>query len=292
MTSAALPVRRARVGPRELFTLLRANKRFILSAGVLVSLLSFAVASFLPRSYSATVVVSPVSSGPDSGTLAGAGSSLSTPLAGLSELFGMSSVLDSKKAESVAFLQSDALTEKYIQDNNLLPILYARLWDPAGKRWKVNDPEKIPTLWRANELFNKGIREVKAEKRTNLVTVTIVWKDPVLAAEWANGLVKLANDSLRARAVADSERNIAYLKEEAARTNVLEAQKVIYTALRMEMSKLMLAQGTQEYAFKVIDPALVVEKALPPERVVWLPFGLLLGMFLASFGVTLRAAFV
>ena len=200
--------------------------------------------------------------------------------------------IDTKKAEAVASLQSDALTEQYIQENNLLPILYASLWDAQGKRWKVSDPRKIPTLWRANELFKKSIRTVKGDKRTNLVRLTIVWKDPALAATWANGLVKLANDTLRARAITDSERNIAYLKQEAASTNLVEAQKIIYSALRIEMGKAMLAKGTQEYAFKVIDPALVVERPVPPERIVWVPVGLLLGMFLSSFWVTLRAAWL
>jgi hypothetical protein len=170
--------------------------------------------------------------------------------------------------------------------------LYENLWDAAGKRWKVSDPDKIPTLWRANELFKKRIRDVRIDRTTDLVILTIVWKDPRLAATWANGLVRMANDYLRTQAVTDSERNIAYLEQEAAKTNLVEARQVIYSALRVEMGKLMQAKGKQEYAFKVIDPALVVENAIPPERVVWLPVGLLLGLFLACFLVTLRAALV
>jgi uncharacterized protein involved in exopolysaccharide biosynthesis len=287
-THGSLPFRGARVGPRELFTILRASKRFIIIAAVVVSLASFTVALLLPRTYEATTVLAPVSNARGSGSLSGEGS----PLAGLAELAGLSSTVDSKRAESVALLQSDMLTEKYIRDNNLLPILYENLWDAAGRRWKVSDPDKIPTLWRANELFKKRIRDVRIDRTTDLVKLTIVWKDPRLAATWANGLVRMANDYLRTQAVTDSERNIAYLEQEAAKTNLVEARQVIYSALRVEMGKLMQAKGKQEYAFKVIDPALVVENAIPPERVVWLPVGLLLGLFLACFLVTLRAALV
>ncbi len=292
-TPVQLPnARRRSVGLRELCNLLWANRRLITITAVVVSIVSTTIALILPRSYEATVAVAPVSDGPDSGLRSGTNSPLMSALGGLSELIGLSPEEYTKKAEAVASLQSDALTEQYIQENNLLPILYASLWDAQGKRWKVSDPRKIPTLWRANELFKKSIRTVKGDKRTNLVRLTIVWKDPTLAATWANGLVKLANDTLRARAITDSERNIAYLKQEAASTNLVEAQKIIYSALRIEMGKAMLAKGTQEYAFKVIDPALVVERPVPPERIVWVPVGLLLGMFLSSFWVTLRAAWL
>jgi len=291
-TPASPPARTVGVGPRELFNILWASRRFIIIAAVVVSLASFALALFLPRSYAASTVLAPITSGPDSGLLSGAGSSLMSPVAGLAEIVGLSSTADAKRAEAAALLQSDALTEKLIADNDLLPILYENLWDAAGKRWKVSDPMKIPTLWRANELFKKSIRDVRIDTRTDLVTLTIVWKDPRLAAAWANGLVRMANDYERARAVADSQRNIAYLQQEAANTNLVEAKQIIYPALRSEMGKLMLARGRQEYAYKVIDPALVVEKSVSLERVAWLPLGLLLGLFLSSFLVTLRAALV
>jgi uncharacterized protein involved in exopolysaccharide biosynthesis len=247
------------VGPRELFKILCASKRFIIIASVVVSLTSFTVSLFLPRSYSATTVVAPVSNIAGKGPLSGGGSSA---ISGLAEMVGMSSIL----------------TESFIRDNNLLPILYD------------SNPNKLPTLWRANQFFRKRVLDVRVDKRTDLITVTVVWKDPNLAAAWANGLVRAANDYLRGKALTDAARNIAYLNEEAARTDVAEARQVIYSAMRVEMGKQMLAKGKEEYAFKVIDPALVVERPIPPGRLFWLPFGLLMGLFVSSFLVTLRAA--
>jgi len=283
--------RRRGIGLREFFTILWARRWLIITAAVVVSVGSFTAALFLPKSYEATVVLAPVSGNSPDGMLSGASSSPMS-LGGLSQLVGMPLGAQSKKAEAVALLESEALTEKYIRENNLLPVLYARLWDAAGKRWKVSDPQKIPTLWRANDLFKKEIRTVKDDKRDGLVTLTIAWKDPRVAATWANGLAKMANDYLRAQALADAERNIAYLNEEAANASVVETRRVIYSVLRAEISKQMLAKGTEEYAFKVIDPALVVERPDFPHRVVWLVVGLLVGLFLSCFLVTLRAALV
>jgi len=49
------------------------------------------------------------------------------------------------------------------------------------------------------------------DPKTGLVTLSITWNDPNIAAKWANGLVRMANDYLRDQAIEESERNIAYL---------------------------------------------------------------------------------
>ena len=279
------------VGPHELFTILWARRRLIMIVAVVVSLGSFTTSLFLPKSYEVTAILGPVSTSSSDGILSSASSSPMS-LGGLSQFMGLPLGAQSRQAEAVALLESDALTEEFIRDNNLLPVLYASLWDPAGKRWKTSDPEKIPTLWRASEYFRKDIRTIKVDQRTDIVTLKIEWKDPRLAAAWANGLVKLANDHLRAQALADSERNIAYLNQEIQSTNLVQARQVIYSVLRTEISKQMLAKGSEQYAFKVIDPALVVEKVAFPNHVVWLVVGFVLGLFATCFLVTLRAALV
>jgi hypothetical protein len=108
--------------------------------------------------------------------------------------------------------------------------------------------------------------------------MTIRWKSPQQVANWANGLVKLANDYLRSRAIEDSERNIAYLKDQAAKTSIIGVQNAINSLLESEMKKAMLAQGSREYALKVIDPAVVPEKRSSPVPVLWILTGFLLGL--------------
>jgi uncharacterized protein involved in exopolysaccharide biosynthesis len=275
------------VGLRGLFDILGASKWFIITAAVVVSLGSFTAALIVPKSYEATVVLAPISSRSGVESLS---NSISSQLEGLSDLVGMPYAAATRKAESAAFLLSDALTEKYIHDNNLLPILYESLWDASARRWRVSDPTKIPTLWRANELFKKTIRTVKIDPMTGYVTMTIVWKDPRLAATWANGLATMANDFLRDQAAADSERNIAYLTKEVLTADVVQTRQVIYSILRTEISRRMLAKGTEDYAFKIIDPAMVVEKPAHPKPVGWWVAGLLAGLYLSCCLVTLRAA--
>jgi uncharacterized protein involved in exopolysaccharide biosynthesis len=240
------------------------------------------VVSFLvPQEYDATVVMSTVTNSSDRSFGGGALGSLS----GLAALAGMSLGSDSKKAESIATLQSEALTERYIRDNKLLPILYADLWDAQQGKWKVTDPRKTPTLWKAVKFF-KHVRTISTDTKTGLVTLTVRWNDAALAANWANGLVKLANDYEREAALVESDRNVVYLTQQAAATDVIGIKQAIYNLLQSEISKRMIARGTDQYAFKVIDPANVSENAAFPQKTIWV-----LAAFFGSLIVAVFAAF-
>jgi capsular polysaccharide biosynthesis protein len=152
------------------------------------------------------------------------------------------------------------------------------MWDSARHEWKDMPREKVPTLWKANRYFKSQIRNVVTDSKTGLITMTINWKSPQQAANWANGLVELTNDYLRSRAMEDSELNIAYLKDQLAKASIISVQTAINSLLESEMKRAMLAQGSREYALKVIDPAFVPEKRVSPVPVLWILTGFLLGL--------------
>jgi uncharacterized protein involved in exopolysaccharide biosynthesis len=233
---------------------------FVIVCTIVVGVVSFLVG----KQYDAVIVISPVTSTSEKSLGGGALGSLS----GLAALAGMSLGSDSKKNESLATLQSQALIQRYIRENNLMPILYEGEWDAASGKWKVTDPKDVPTLWKATQFFKK-LRTVSPDSKTGMVTLTVRWKDPVLATKWANGLVKMTNDYEREAAIAESDRNIAYLTQQAAATDVVGIKQAIYNLMQSEISKSMIARGTSEYAFKVIDPALVPERAAFPLKKVW-----------------------
>jgi len=261
-------------------TLWRYRIRFLLC--IVVVLAAATVTMFLvTKKYEAEVILAP--SEDNSKNASGAIGSLSNNLAALA---GVPVTSDPKKAEAIAVLQSETLTERYIRENNLLPILYASKWDAVNGRWKTTDPDRIPTLWKANQYFKQNVRTVKTDTKTGLVTLGISWKDPKLAAKWANDLVKMTNDYERDVALAESDRNIRYLTEQAALTDQVSIKQTIYSLLESEFSKAMLAKGNEEYSFKVIDPATVPEKPTFPNRTVWL-----LTALFGSISISIFAAF-
>lgn len=236
----------------------------------------------LPKTYEATVVLSPVSNEGGSNALNSLGSVVSQ-FGGVASLAGLALPgTGGAKAESIATLQSEALTERYIRDNQLLPELFSNHWNAQSQSWKTTDPEGVPTLWKGNRYFSKRVRSVYENPKSGLVTMTIKWTDPKLAARWANGLVKLTNDYLRDKALAESERAIAYLNGEANKTNIVELRNAIYSLIESQIKREMVARGSEEYALKVIDPAAIPEKQTSPSLPVWALVGLGAGLVLSG----------
>jgi uncharacterized protein involved in exopolysaccharide biosynthesis len=161
-----------------------------------------------------------------------------------------------RKEVWVATLRSRRLTEEFIRDRNLLPILFADRWDPGTNQWKLlNGESSAPSMEEAVELFDEDIRTVSEDRRTGLLTLSIEWFDRTLAADWANDLISRANDYIRNRTIKESRESISFLEAESKKTNVVELQQVIYSVIESKISEIMMANVRKEYAFTVIDPA-------------------------------------
>ena len=274
---------------REFVVLLWSRRKFVVLTTALATSLATGASFLIDKSYQASVVVVAVTD-PDSNGRLGSSGGLVSQIGGLASLAGLSVGADNKKAESLAVLESEALTEDFITKNDLLPVIYQNRWDPMRKTWKVSEPEKVPTLWKANQYFKSKVRAVSVDSKSGLVTVSVKWKDPNVAARWANSLVAMANDYLRSRAIQEAERNIAYLNDQASKTDVTGVKQAIYEILQSEIDKAMLARGNLEYALKVVDPAFAPEIASSPKRAVWVSLGFLGGLFLSIVLIFFREA--
>jgi uncharacterized protein involved in exopolysaccharide biosynthesis len=279
-----------RLGLDELLRISWSGRWLILAVTILFTTASAAAAWLIPKQYEASIIVSPVSSASGSQLGGGGLGSVTSQIGGLASLAGISlGGENSKRSEYIAVLQSEALTERYIQENKLLPVLFENKWDATKSAWKTHDPDKMPTLWKANRYFKKNVRDLAINTKTGLVTLTITWKDPKLAAKWANDLVSIANDYLRDKAIHEAQRNIAYLNEEAAKTNIVEAKQAIYTLMKTEISREMIARGSEEYAFRIIDPATQPEKPSFPIKIAFVVLGFAGGLILSTVFVYVRA---
>ena len=271
---------------RDILVIIGRGKWLIAGVSLAFGLAAGAASFLAPELYVAVSVVAPVAPA-QSGGGSGLGA-LASQFGGLASLAGIATPGDSKKSESIAVLQSEALTEKYVRDNNLLPILFKDKWDSERQRWITANPKKIPTPWLANDYFKKKIRSVANDTKTGLVTLSITWTDPKVAATWANDLIRLTNENLRARAIRESEANIAYLTDQANKNNEIVVKQAIFSSLEGEINKIMIAKGSEEFAFRVLDPAVPPEKRASPQRVVWTIVGFLGGLTLSTLVVFYR----
>jgi uncharacterized protein involved in exopolysaccharide biosynthesis len=271
----------------EYMAVLRRGRWRALAFVVACTLAGLIAGLLLPRKYTAVIVVTPVMQS-QTGSQLGGLSGLASEFGGLASLAGISFGQDAQRAETLAVLESSALTERYMADNHLLPLLYPKRWDAKTGRWNVSDPRKVPTLWKADQYFGKKVRTISTDTKTGIVTMKITWTDPNEAAEWANGLVAMTNDYLRAKAIAEAQWNIDYLTKEAGETTILPVRQVIYNILETQIDKEMLARGSKEYALKILDPAEAPQAPSSLGKVIWVALGLFGGIGLSLLWAFLR----
>ena len=210
-------------------------------------------------------------------------------LGGLASLAGISVGSGGSTVESIAVLKSREFAREFIEDQDLLTVLLADQWDADTKRWKGSDPKKWPDIRDAVKVFDDDIRSVREDKLTGLVTLSIEWTDPKVAADWANALVSRLNDRMREKAIVEADTNVKFLRRELESTDVVTLQQSIGRLLESELQKLMLARGNQEFAFRVMDRADPPKRRSSPKRALLVALATLFGGIVATLAVVLRA---
>lgn len=257
---------------RDLFTKLWKGKWVIVALTSLFAAGSIAYALLATEWYRAETVLAPAEkrSMPD----------LLGSLGGLASLAGVS-IGGGDSAEPLAVLRSREFTATFIEDLGLTTVMLADKWDAENNRWKASNPDDWPDIRDAVTYFDRNVRTAGLDKKSGMVTVTIRWKDPVVAAEWANLLVRRLNEHMRERALADANRNVAFLQSEITKTDVVSLQQSIGRLLETEMQRLMLARGNEEFSFRVIDPAKPPHRRSEPRRTQIVALWTILGFALS-----------
>jgi uncharacterized protein involved in exopolysaccharide biosynthesis len=258
--------------------------RLLAAVTLSAAILSIAFALLVTEKYEGVAVVVDAEGGRTSGVTA----AMLGQLGGLAGLAGIDvSQFAGTTNNARAVLNSRTLVEEFITHNGLLPILFSDDWDATRKRWK-SSPDEAPTLWLGVRKFVEHVRTIEEDPVTGIVRIKVEWDDPKIAADWANGLVALANQIVRSRDLRDAQKSVAYLQGEIGKTHIVGLQQVLYSLVESEMQTIMLANVTEEYAFKVIDPAVVPELRSFPHRTLIVLVGTVLGGFLALMVILVR----
>lgn len=266
----------------ELWNIVWSGKWRIVGVTFVFALLSVVYALYATEWFRAEVLLAPAEERNVS--------PLQSQLGGIAALAGMS-IGSGDSVEAVATLKSREFARGFIEEHGLLTVFFADEWDAAGQRWLVDNPRKQPDIRDAVRYFHEDILRVSEDRATGLVTLAIEWTDPVLAAEWATVLVNRLNARMRERALQEAETNVTYLQKELAQTNVVTLQQAVGRLLESELQKLMLARGTQEFAFRIIDSAEPPKRRARPKRVLVAIAGTLVGGVVSLIWIFLGHAF-
>jgi uncharacterized protein involved in exopolysaccharide biosynthesis len=226
--------------------------------------------------YESEVVLAPAQPDRASAALGALGSSFGD----LASLVGMNIPTGgANRAVNVAYLTSRQFTERFIVAHDLMPVLFAKRWDAANKRWK-SDGSEPPSMEDAFLYFDRGIRKIREDRKTGLLYMRIRWRDREVAARWANQMVSDLNDDIRARAISEAKTSLTFLDAELARTQVTELREAIFRLMESNVKSVLAANVRRDFAFQVVDPATVpdVDKYTSPNWVMLGMVGLLMGM--------------
>lgn len=276
---------------------------------VLVILFSFIFATMsvfyainLPNIYRANAIIMPAETeqGGGFGALAG-------QLGGLANLAGVNLGNGSSQKSQIALniMRSRKFVSMFIEKYDLLPDLMAgESWDRTTE--KLVYDEKLyhskTNLWvrkpkphlKPKPSMQEAYREFQSvfslSENTDegTINLSIDHISPVIAEKWVGLLVSEINVVMRDREVAEAQRSIQYLKRQIEETKITDIKDVLYKLVEEQAKTIMFANVRDEYVFKTIDPAVVAEERLKPNRILICLLGTFLGFGLAVIVVLSR----
>lgn len=231
--------------------------------------------AFAPR-YSAEVVVIQQGAQDQRGLLG----SLAGQFGGLAALAGVDLGGGRGKYESIEVLQSRALMADFVRQRELMPTLFAEKWDSERRRWRSVASGREPTVNKAVDMLERDIVAVTEDRRTGTITVRVSWRDPVVAADWANQLVAMANARMRDRALSDSRRSLEFLNSQVDKVQSIEVREALFRLIESQYKSILLASVDAEFALRIVDPATPVDldDFDYPNRVAFALLGLFVGL--------------
>jgi capsular polysaccharide biosynthesis protein len=270
---------------RALLATLSARRWWIVGCVLVAAVACTTTAFVMTPVYRASVVLTSASTERND-----ANNALNSALGSLGSLASLAGLSvggnDAATEESLAVLQSRQFTESFIDQKNLMPELFARQWDAKDGTWMVSAWRPQPTPARAFKYFDRHVRSVSRDKKTGLVTLQIEWRDRNESAQWANELVQRLNAEMRRRAIGKVDASLGYLQKELISTPEVGMREAIYRLIEGQIKQRMLADVTEEYAFRVVDRAMPSDADDPvrPKKPLLLIggpfFGLVIGIAL------------
>lgn len=233
--------------------------------------------------YRAEATLAPSAEEKSTGGLA----ALAGQFGGLASMAGINIGGGGSTENTIAVLKSRKFLIPFLSEGTRLQSLFHKEWDLEAKAWTVSKERRAennrPTDLEAYAFFTKNVLKVSTDKKTGIVTLAIELPNIEATAVWTNELTERLNTHLREEAKNETDKNLAYLENQLKETQVLEIRESLYALIESESKTAMLANAKSEYAFKVIDPALVPEVRIRPKRTLIVLASGMLGGFAGIF---------
>ncbi len=287
----------------ELWHAIWSGKLLIIAISALFAISSVIYAINQPNIYRATTLLAPASEQGGAGGL----SKMAGQFGGLASLAGINlgGGGTDKTGLALEILKSRLFLENFIAKHQLLvPLMAANNWDANSNTLTIDDeiynsetntwlrevkaPKKAePSSWEAYEAL-KEILSVSTDKESGMITLAIEHYSPEVATQWLVWLVADINSTMREQDKVEAQNSIDYLSKKLQETQLADMQNVFYQLIEEQTKTIMLAEVSQEYVLKTIDPANAPEEKAKPKRALIVVLGTMLGGILSVLIVLIR----
>ena len=178
-------------------------------------------------------------------------------------------------------LRSRNLRARVINKHNLMPNLFADIWNEEKKKWFLDE---TPTL-------QDGLAEVidrltlRVDIKKNNIKVGFNHEDPEVAQKVVDYFLTELSEILREEVLQDAKENKRFFHKQLENTVDTLLKEKIYTMLAKEIEKETFAKAQKYYSFQVLDPPIVpdLDKQIRPKRALICILVVIVSFFLAVF---------
>ena len=200
-----------------------------------------------------------------------------------------------KKAETISFFIDNILPNIFLPD-----LMAVKSWD-AETNTIFYDPDKFDNVSQifletpsAQESYKefKDIFQLSHDITTGFVTVSIKHPSPFISQQWTDLIVNQINEFFRVNDKREAQAAMDFLNAQMAQTSYNEIKLVIAQLLKNRMQQLTLIEANDFYIFSYLDPPMVMEEKIEPNRLSIAILGAIFGLMLGILYVITREFFI
>jgi LPS O-antigen subunit length determinant protein (WzzB/FepE family) len=185
--------------------------------------------------------------------------------------------------EALTRLKTRSFLINFINEKRLKSVLFHRQWEKKNGHWIGDEP----TNYEAYKMLHDMIFvDINPRNKIGLVGISLKFKNPdnlIKVAEIINDLVGSMNFHAKQREILELKNNISFLEKEMEKTDLINFQAILYSLIEKNMSNIMMVNATDEFVFKVIDPAFTPRKPEPNKVEIFIILGVIFGVIFSSF---------
>ena len=180
--------------------------------------------------------------------------------------------------EKIAQLKSVQLTKQFIIKYDLKKLLFEDKWDTENQRWQNTNKKGEPSLAKAAKKLNKRLK-IKYNKKTNLINIKLIWKNPTIAAQIVNDYIDFTNSYIADKLMRiqldelySLQRLIIDNRYKYIQQELIAQHEAMLTSINSESQSLARQ-------FKVLSPAYIAEEAIFKLSPILIVFVFILSVF-------------